>query len=270
MIKRSIGFEIINPTKAEALLERFQLNRPSNPRRVSAYAKLMSEGKWGPLSMIITDENGNTVDGHHRLEAVIKSGMSVEMIVLRGIERKYIPFIDTGRSRSAGDMLAFLDSLDSIGSLRNIAGIARAILLYDKKDYGALLSYDEIASFVVANKIALKDAYAEYSGLRKIGGRLQLASALYVIRRENPNRIAEVDLLARQIIGGENISAGMPAYAARNAILASRNNGGRSSWLEPFYIIFKAWHATANKESMTIIRPSAATLDNVLKINISE
>jgi len=180
-----IGIENITPNKASALLENFPRNRKSAPKRVESYCEIMKKGNWAPFSTVIIDENGNTVDGHHRLEAIVKSGVSVDMVVFRGLESKYVPFIDTGRPRSAGDMLAFVENIDGLTSLRNIAALTRAIIYYENKDPQLVVPPDDLANFIVDNKESIKKAYSDYSKIKPIGGNLSHAAAIWVIRNYN-------------------------------------------------------------------------------------
>ena len=89
---------------------------------------------------IAFDENGDLIDGQHRLEAIRRSGCSVEMMVTtdvpasqraNGIMLKTFECIDSGRSRTVGQMLA----LNGYTQANAVAAVSRAMLnLAARKD----------------------------------------------------------------------------------------------------------------------------------------
>lgn len=100
-------WEIITPQIAGVMLQGNTNNRNLNSRVINAYAKAMLRGEW--------EENGETLkitvtgkitDGQHRLHAVIQSGVTLSMLVVRGVHEKSINTIDIGRSRKNADALA--------------------------------------------------------------------------------------------------------------------------------------------------------------------
>ena len=91
-------------------------NRPVKPQRVAQYAEAMATGNWLLGAPIIRTSDGVLIDGQHRLRAVIRADVPVEMVVIDGADPAVFMAIDTGAARSFGDSLA-------------IAGEAQAALL---------------------------------------------------------------------------------------------------------------------------------------------
>lgn len=76
-------------------------NRIVDKSRVKIIAEDIKNGRWVPSNNSIAfDSNGNLVDGHHRLSAIVLSGKSVLSIVVRGIEDEALLHVDENRSRS--------------------------------------------------------------------------------------------------------------------------------------------------------------------------
>lgn len=72
----------IGPELAATWLEKNVSNRPVRRHWVITLAKCMTMGRWiDNGSMIQFDERGNLFDGQHRLLAIIKSGVTVRMMV---------------------------------------------------------------------------------------------------------------------------------------------------------------------------------------------
>lgn len=99
--------ELVNPTLATLWLEKNTKNRPVHDSKVKLYAERMRAGEWRLNGeAVIFDKNGDLIDGQHRLWAVIESGVTVQMLVVRGVDPDVRPTIDTGLSRSIRDVLA--------------------------------------------------------------------------------------------------------------------------------------------------------------------
>ncbi len=98
----------ITPDMAMAMLERNKLNRPLNDQHVKRIARQITAGHW--------KFNGDTIkfsrtqdilDGQHRLWAIIEAQVSVDTIIVEGIDSEAFATIDTMRKpRSGADILA--------------------------------------------------------------------------------------------------------------------------------------------------------------------
>lgn len=72
----------VTPELAAKWLQQSGGNRDLDPLRVAAYEEAMRRGEWRLNAQgIIFDVNGNLTNGHHRLEAVVRSGVTVEFSV---------------------------------------------------------------------------------------------------------------------------------------------------------------------------------------------
>ncbi len=240
--KYNVKLELIAPKDAKRLLDTSPRNRKVHAGRVKLYSENIKAGKWGPCSMIIIDEDGQLVDGHHRLQAICTAGMSAWMVVFSGLEKEFIPFIDTGRIRTAGDMLAFIDGLDGVGSLRNKSTICRLVLALRAGDFSKMIGYDDIASFMLDNISTINAAYDYYGTIKPIGGTLATGAAACLILDKYGNT-PQVAAFFEKVANGENLVAGMPEYALRNALFANgRRGGGGDRQRRDLFYMLTAWH----------------------------
>lgn len=96
----------ITPSIAENMLLHNHNNRALSMPRVRQYAEDMKAGRWklnpNPISF---DVKGNLIDGQTRLNAVILSGCTVQMIVSTGYPADTMEVIDFGKPRTASDIL---------------------------------------------------------------------------------------------------------------------------------------------------------------------
>jgi hypothetical protein len=97
---------LVSPQIADQWLSRNPHNRPVSQGRVREYAALMAKGEWllSP-DAIAFDWNGNLMNGQHRLWALIESEQTLTFLVVRGLHPEAFKITDTGKSRSANDVL---------------------------------------------------------------------------------------------------------------------------------------------------------------------
>lgn len=116
--------EHISPEIAKDYMKRNINNRKVDYGIVNYYADQMIRGNWklSPEGISI-DELGRLIDGQHRLLAVIKSNMTISFVVLKGFKEDVFPTVNTGKSRSVGDVF-------SIEGIPNSTIISSGIKLY--------------------------------------------------------------------------------------------------------------------------------------------
>lgn len=103
----NIKTEKVTPREAEEYLKTNEGNRPINQSYVRSYADTMKAGKWMLNGVgIVFDYNGKLIDGQHRLLAVIKAQVPVEMTIVRGADPDCFTTFDCGRRRNLGQLLA--------------------------------------------------------------------------------------------------------------------------------------------------------------------
>lgn len=116
--------ETITPQKADWYLKFNKRNRPVSRAHVLWLAKEMKEGKWvlngEPIKF---DNEGNLMDGQHRLLAVIESDTSVPFLVVRGIPKSFFWTLDTGKNRSNSDVF-------NLNGISNAACVSSVTLRY--------------------------------------------------------------------------------------------------------------------------------------------
>lgn len=97
--------QTFTPKMAEELLKRNLGNRRFKQRTVDRYAQEMSNGRWmsDTGESIKISSSGNLLDGQHRLLAVIKAGISVDMYVCHGVPTEVFKVLDSGTPRTSSD-----------------------------------------------------------------------------------------------------------------------------------------------------------------------
>ena len=110
-MKVTATIERITPATAKTYLERMCENRKPKEATIAMYANDMQSNNWLLTPQGIAFDHGERLfDGQHRMLAIIRSGVAVEMLVLRGFPRdqkktRTMDAIDCGVQRNIGDRL---------------------------------------------------------------------------------------------------------------------------------------------------------------------
>lgn len=126
----------ITPDMAKEWLENnFENNRKVNERWVNSLSRDMLSGHWGITNESIGfAEDGTLVDGQHRLRAILKANIPVNINVTTGIKMDAIRYIDCGKSRTLSDRMR-VNGDDQLYTSVYIHALIRAIhemLLHDQ------------------------------------------------------------------------------------------------------------------------------------------
>lgn len=121
---RSVYIDM-TPELAQKYLDTQVRNRSLNQRWVTALTNAIKRGEWIlDGNSIKMDENGHLIDGQHRLEAVVRSGITVPMEVKSGFKPEAIFVMDAFvRPRTVGDVL-------SLNGVKNANAVASGIQVF--------------------------------------------------------------------------------------------------------------------------------------------
>jgi hypothetical protein len=122
----------VTPEIAQRWLAHNTSNRRIRPATVDRYSRDMLAENWlFEGSPIRFADTGALLDGQHRLAAVIRAGVAVRMLVIRGLAPTAQDAMDTGAKRTIGDQL----KLHGYSSPDLVASVARfALRMVGKHD----------------------------------------------------------------------------------------------------------------------------------------
>lgn len=96
----------ISPEMARLWLERNVGNRPASPAHIAKLEKAMRSGQWKMAGDPIRfSKTGKLIDGQHRLQAILNSGMTITCVVMRELDDEVFDVIDDGKQRVKSDVL---------------------------------------------------------------------------------------------------------------------------------------------------------------------
>lgn len=148
--KPTPAYVSITPDTARHWLASNHVNRKLRQFKVAQYARDIEAGRWTlNADAICFSPDGMLLNGQHRLNAIIRSGRTVVMLVLRGVPPEAMKNMDNGSARTAADVLAF-DGETTSALLASTA--KQAALLLDGRIYRdnvvQAVSHAEIVEFV--------------------------------------------------------------------------------------------------------------------------
>lgn len=114
-------FKLIDVTEAAALLKRNTRNRNLNAKVVATLTRALANGEWAVNGEAIKiSEEGDVLDGQHRLAAIVQSGIPMETLVISGLPVATQDTMDAGRRRTTADVMK-INGEDNANVLASVA-----------------------------------------------------------------------------------------------------------------------------------------------------
>jgi hypothetical protein len=104
-VQRTAKFMIVTPEMAKKWLGENRENRRKRGWWVQALVSAINRGEWITTHQgIAFTTSGRLADGQHRLEAIVESGVALEMLVVTGLGEDCFKVIDNGVKRTISDL----------------------------------------------------------------------------------------------------------------------------------------------------------------------
>lgn len=137
------------PQQAKDILAKSSGNRKLKKRKIKQFTEDMKNGKWKVNGeTVIFDENGNLIDGFHRMNACVASESSFNTLAVYGIDSNLKHIIDTGTMRSNADTIEMYFKNTKYTSV--IAAAIRYVKLIKRNlsDRTLILKNDDVIQFI--------------------------------------------------------------------------------------------------------------------------
>lgn len=250
--------ERITPQKAADMLKHNTSNRKVNARLVERYAGAMKRGEWKLTHEgIAFNCDGSLVDGQHRLMACIQANVPFDCYVFRQIDKEAFRVINSGKGRSAVDVLGMLGTDYAC----NTAAAARAVYSFlDERGFPTarrdVLTSTQVVA-LVDQYVGLNECVHEIreAGVEKIVAPGIAAGLRWVLGQKHP-RIAE-DFF-HKIGQGEELTRGDPEWLIRKKMLEMRSVRNKPYPDVQAALLIRAWNAKKAKVKMASLRWGAA------------
>lgn len=248
------------PTAATAALIANTHNRGARETVVDQYARDMTNGNWrftGDAIKFAAD--GTLLDGQHRLLAIIKSGVTLDILTIYGLDVEAQDVMDTGAKRGAHDQLG----LHGYTNVAALAATTRLCINYLAGNFVkagqhsmAAVTNAEVIAFVDANPDLIEAVSWVRNARRNLPIRPSTAGfTLWVLRRIDEDQANEMfDDLAELRTGGK----GDPRYTLIRRLESVKRDRERMSAVTEAHYVFRTWNALRRGESLGNIKTGNA------------
>jgi len=265
-MNKNIHMEIITvtPVMAQRYLERNDTNRSVTKSRVDNYVTQIRNGDWVINGeTIIISESGQLLNGQHRLAAVVKSGVNVDMMFIFNIDKDNFDTIDSGKNRGAGDILAINGMPKSLASM--VAVAAKTNLKY--KNTGVLNAQMSglLTPAHVADEAESDGVYTDAAKFINSYGRhfmhISKGRLCFLVYRFFKIDRAFTEEWLHGFITGEDLHSGDYRMWIRDRFIKDSTATRKMSKDDRDYLVIKAWHYAMMDRVVTSERSFTASSD---------
>jgi len=249
---------LITPVVAGKMLEKNSMNRLIRQGKLNDYIRQMRAGLWkeetGESIKIATD--GAILDGQHRLMAIVKADISLNLLIISGLEKDVFTVLDSGALRTAGDVFHIAGILNA----KNVsAGVRRYFILKAGNTQfntmrgitstEALNLYNQRAKFWQGVYTMARGWYGRSSRILTIADFIGYYAFFHDIGED------DVFEFMSSLGEGTNLAINSPIRILREKLLFARANP-KFSFLHSTKtaLIYKSWNHFRNKSLIKILK----------------
>lgn len=244
--------ETINPARAAQYLARNETNRPLQQTWINRLAETMVRGEWRLNGEAIKiSANGEVLDGQHRLQAVVKSGVPLCTAIVHNVATDVFSSLDQGKRRSAADAFAIAGHLHT----SKLSAATRALhAINNGGEFSKMASTPMLESVLSAHPKLIKWT-ADYVAHR--GGALFQSSLIAVITLgDEKHGEIKAQGFFDPLMTGTNMAPGCPMLVLRQKMIEQKSNTRNTAMrtqTQAAYAI-KAWNAYIIGKPLTFLR----------------
>jgi hypothetical protein len=249
----SIGWEVITPQDAAQLLERNQHNRELRPRRVDDLEREVVEGRFLPNGeSIVVADNGDLLNGQHRLSAVVRAEKPIICVVVRGVPADTFKTFDQVIPRTGGDVFQISGEASPRTLARAVSHLWRHVTGRGHR------------STVHPSAGEREELLADYPDLREsvkfidetpafAGLSLGLRAFLHCLFSRVAGNGDEADRFFVALSSGADLTPDSPILQLREILLANRHASRKRSREETIALTIKAWNLVRRGETVKML-----------------
>lgn len=219
-------------------------NRNLRQRVILAYAADMAAGNWQWNGESIKfAEDGALLDGQHRLAAIVEAGVTIPMLVVRGLPSQTQDTVDGGAKRTFSDVLG----LRGERSNSMLAAITRRVTTWEMgaRKVGTKVKYTPTTSQLLQTLEKypdLRDIAVSVGGVARhcdIPGSI-LGLGWWLFGQLSSE---DAEFFFARLGDGQGLVKGDPIYELRRTAENSKNVKGERSETFLTAVMIKAWNA---------------------------
>lgn len=251
--KPAASVVMITPEIADRWLKRNTGNRKLKPKEIDRYARDMASGNWTLTGEAIKfAKTGRLLDGQNRLAAVVKSGATVAMFVIRGLEDDAQRDMDTGVKRTAADDLG-MHGEKHASLLASVVRFAASVeQVGTERAARHSVSNSEVREFLSRNpeiRIAV-DAARQFARQMDAYPTV-VAFAYWSLSKIDPFETHQFFKAAATKVG---LGEGDPVLAMAKRFAEARRNREALSHAAQLSVMYRVWNARREGRTMAFVR----------------
>ncbi len=243
----------VTPEMAELFLKYNTKNRRISNAVNLRYAQAMHAGHWKfNGEPIVFSNQGRLLDGQNRLKAIVRSGMTIPMMIIYGIEEETFRTMDLGSKRTTGQILQILNNKDG-NVLAATLRLAYIYLYIDARmmQFGTDSIYNEVLLNLLVRYPQIKDSVNKSRPARNLCSRTIVSFCHFVFSLRSQR---EADLFISQVVTGENLQSGAPALTLRNFLIQVKGENSKPSSKSIVAVFIKAWNYFRNGKTVKSLK----------------
>ncbi|HET7443130.1 MAG TPA: hypothetical protein VFJ57_00580 [Solirubrobacterales bacterium] len=259
--------EDLSPADARALLEQNTHNRSMRQDYVRKLAAAMERGEWRengePIQIA---EDGTLLNGQHRLHAVVKSGVTVPFLVIRGLPVVSQATMDAGLRRNLSDVLALHGENETANLAAMLAMLYRYRNGHRLNNSGSTAPTSQEALALLADEPGIKEGLPlARQVLRDTGLRISVTAVLiYLFDEADPGQGTR---FFEGICQPDGLSSGNPIVALRSILERDqRDPTYRLTSYVLFAMVIKAFNAWREGRDVFVLAFKPGTREAFPKI----
>lgn len=246
-----VQIEVVTPEMATEYLAMSVGNRPIREPRVMQYAQAMLDGQWMLTGEPLIFNGSALVNGHHRLMACHRAGVSFTTVIVRGVDEAAYEVIDSGLPRSNGDVLGHL----KVPNANQAAATARIVLMFRSGAMSTpnwaqvITSRIKVVEEVTSNAARYERAIRTWGNERaRQAGLNRTAVSAFALIIDDESRL---NAFFDPIFTGAGLEMLDPRLAMRNWAMQSKSREARLH----LSALIRAWNAWTTNRPLKQIKP---------------
>ena len=252
-----VEFVEVTPAIAAEWMGKNTGNRNKRTAKIGQFSRDMTGGGWLTTGDTIKfDWDGRMIDGQHRCEAIITSGETVHILVVRGLDPRVQDVLDQGAKRSAADALRFNGASGGAKTIAAVANLAAEIASGRVSHFGdtgrASLSNSEVIDWYASNREVDHAAAFASKIARKIN--CTPSALAYAIYKTEELDAQQAFNFFNDLSEFRTTGKGDPRHALLDALRILNDKGGSAKSVgSQLSYIFRAWNAVRAGKKLSSI-----------------
>ena len=250
----------VTPDMAIEMLEKNNMNRNIDQKRVDQYAQDMKAGRWvlNGTTIVFADD-GTLLDGQHRLWAIVEANVPIQLLIVYNADKDSIVTMDIGKVRTASNIMQIERSAHSVTA----ATMTKLLWLHDFVDSNLSpatcrmdVNNNDLREFYNERKDMIEQAATVAERVHHPFVKSHMALAFCIIGRSTAHR-DKLKSFFDTLKTGSNIDMRHPIMTLRNRLLDNRLKVRVLSVQETLAAYIRVWNAYVRGKDLTVIRWNA-------------